>query len=75
MIDIVWLYRSPIPVWRRGIIYLFIYRLPSLRLKEGEGGSQHPVENTVQYGVLGTREYIEKLFEIALMGYSGVHGN
>ena len=51
----VWLYRSPIPVGRRGCFTRSNdFYLPSLRLEEGEGG-QHPVimpsHATCIYGV------------------------
>ncbi len=44
IIDMVWLYRSRIPVGRRGFFYLFIWSLPAFAAPWGRGGrSQHPV--------------------------------
>jgi hypothetical protein len=41
IIDSVWLYRSPIPVGRRGVLYLFKWFLPAFAApKVGGGGSQ-----------------------------------
>jgi hypothetical protein len=41
--DMVWLSLS-CPVWRRGVFYLFIRRLPAFAAPRGRrGGSQHPV--------------------------------
>jgi hypothetical protein len=47
-VDMVWLYHSPIPVRRRGVIYLFKLFLPAVTgLEGGRGGGgtpgQHPV--------------------------------
>ncbi len=46
IIDMVCLfvYCSPIQVWRKGIFHLFIWRLPAFAAPRGRGGgSQHPV--------------------------------
>jgi hypothetical protein len=45
-IDMVWLYRSPILVGRRGVFNLFKCRLypPSRRLEDGEGGESAPCD-------------------------------
>jgi hypothetical protein len=48
--DMVWLYRSPIPVGRRG--YLLVQMISTcLRYAEGGGGDQHPVVHGTHWGV------------------------
>ncbi len=43
LLDMVWLYHSPIPVGRRGVIYLFKFFLPAVTGLEGGGPVQHPM--------------------------------
>ncbi len=40
----VWLYHSPIPVGRRGVIYLFKWFLPAVAGLEEGGAGRHPVD-------------------------------
>jgi hypothetical protein len=57
IIDVVWQYRSPIPVGRRGYSKSINYfYLPFRRLKEGLEGGQHPV-HFIRYAnlILGFR--------------------
>ncbi len=43
--EMVWLYRSPIPVGRRGVFYSFKWFLPAFVVLGG-GGGQHSVDET-----------------------------
>ncbi len=57
IIDMVWLYRSPIPVGRRGIFsYLFKLFLPAFAVHTGRGGSQHPLRKILK----SWKTYLEK---------------
>ncbi len=54
--DVVWLYRSPIPVGRRGVISSFKWFLPVFATRRGrEGEGQHPV------GMRGTARISKEL--------------
>jgi hypothetical protein len=54
LIWFVWLYRSPIPVRRRGYFTRSNYfNLPSRRLLGGGGGGQHPVVLGLSYLCMG----------------------
>ena len=53
IIDMVWLYRSPILVGRKGVFYLFNWFLTAFAVPRGRGrGSQHPVVGTTFNGIV-----------------------
>ncbi len=55
IIDMVWLYRSSIPVGRKGVYYLFILRLPAFAVPREEGGGG---VSTLWGGVFGCNNKI-----------------
>ncbi len=58
--DMVWLYRSPIPVGKKGVFYSLQFFLPAIAALRGRGGDQHHVGVTQYNSHSLTLQFVQR---------------